>query len=850
MKSEVSQLRDALERTQYQAYNTISQQQSSFEQACQNFQNEARDVAQVEVAQAEAREKGNMMSAVNDASHRLRAENQTVTNLHQALNQIRIQAESALQGQKADIVNQAENALQQQKDAVIFEAQQALEDERHKIRNMENEFSSIFTQAKNSAEGDLMQKDAEIYRILEQLKLSEQQATDSQHRLLSEKAKFQREYANVQSTALQKIHFLEDQSAQTQARLAGGDPMQVDANEKELANCRTEIQQMQQNEALPNMFMKQELDLQESMNQSLTAQNESMRMKIDQQRADFEAKDKEAQSAKEAMAEKLNTLEDQMAQMQILMQQQEDQKTDEYDIATDSEEQEGAEEQTEASKAHLQCGTPFCHNSPTVIHCPECDIRVCEECQASDDPKLCQNCYVPKRDYKGSNDGKGAGGDSAQPKASTSEPSAKNPPPEPTKASTADKTKEAEKVKLQNFPSVKNIKGWKMHFKKEVASASGRPKEAFVWIAQVEKALTIEELEDDEDFETLGAKIATAMSEIIHGEFARKIEVLKQKAAKLEIPKMINGRQMAFLVYQHFRTSEVETQLLDINDLLAVELKGDNLMAFLNEWELTLEGLKIRYGDDILESLLRRQLENSISFATTLALYDQDTVHKGQIPSYDKLLNLLKVFLEERRRRRTRDALKGAPAAKGAAAKGKGKGKNPKAKQGDCRSFLKNGKCSRGGDCPFAHDETKANSQRGRPTERGRGKGGKSSDRSRGKGSDAQSNRGNITIGKTRAESKGKSPSGKLNRKPCFNFLKGECNKGKACDFWHIPVCSFYSQGSCRSGKQCIFVHDAKQLAAQHEEQETAEQKKKRKKAEALAKKKAKKAALALNPNE
>ena len=35
-----------------------------------------------------------------------------------------------------------------------------------------------------------------------------------------------------------------------------------------------------------------------------------------------------------------------------------------------------------------------------------------------------------------------------------------------------------------------------------------------------------------------------------------------------------------------------------------------------------------------------------------------------------------------------------------------------------------------------------------------------------------------------------RSPSGKSNRQPCKNFLKGTCTK-LPCDYWHLPECQF-----------------------------------------------------------
>ena len=55
--------------------------------------------------------------------------------------------------------------------------------------------------------------------------------------------------------------------------------------------------------------------------------------------------------------------------------------------------------------------------------------------------------------------------------------------------------------------------------------------------------------------------------------------------------KILNGRQIAFLIYERFRKPEQETAIWEFNDLIAIELKGENLAAFVTEWEKCLFGM-------------------------------------------------------------------------------------------------------------------------------------------------------------------------------------------------------------------------------------------------------------------
>ena len=106
---------------------------------------------------------------------------------------------------------------------------------------------------------------------------------------------------------------------------------------------------------------------------------------------------------------------------------------------------------------------------------------------------------------------------------------------------TSYKIREADECKFTHFPNQRQIRSWKLSAKKIVASCSGRPKEAFIWMAKAEFSNSTEELEDDEGFDLLSAKIATGLSKICHGEFQRQLDVLEEQKT-LDGKGMLNGR--------------------------------------------------------------------------------------------------------------------------------------------------------------------------------------------------------------------------------------------------------------------------------------------------------------------
>ena len=53
----------------------------------------------------------------------------------------------------------------------------------------------------------------------------------------------------------------------------------------------------------------------------------------------------------------------------------------------------------------------------------------------------------------------------------------------------------------------------------------------------------------------------------------------------------------------------------------------------------------------------------------------------------------------------------------------------------------------------------------------------------------------------------GKSPSGRMSRWPCKDYLKGTCTNS-FCEKWHPPECLFYkTKSGCRFGEKCSYAH-------------------------------------------
>jgi hypothetical protein len=119
----------------------------------------------------------------------------------------------------------------------------------------------------------------------------------------------------------------------------------------------------------------------------------------------------------------------------------------------------------------------------------------------------------------------------------------------------------------------------------------------------------------------LDAKLAAAFSRIATGEIASKILLEKERLALKG--RLLKGRQIYKMLFNHYRVAEAEGAAFDFRDLLNVRMKGDIIDKFWNEFEMMLMGLKERPSDTILESLIRAQLERCIPCREVYGAYSR-----------------------------------------------------------------------------------------------------------------------------------------------------------------------------------------------------------------------------------
>lgn len=508
LKDENQMLKQQLWSSHCQAHKIFADEKADFKEKAQQFEIYARDVTQVEVATAEAKQKSDFnsemqhaQSVVQRTSQRLQATSQKVIEvkneadaaLHQQHQNLQKQAEAVIQDQKQKLISEADDAYAQKRDALVVEATQAIEQTKEQV---ENQAQQHYNQLWSDAQGNLIQKDVEINRLNETLQMFEAEERRLQLLQFSAKGDFRQENQRLQA----ELH----DSNSTIHKWIEIDQEKEQKYQSENNKHKEELKEMRN---AANKVIEQRIDMQQNA--------EEQTRRCEQQITDLKTAKEQATKQRFEATEQMKSLQNQMKEMQQTMMQMKNEKEktsqppnipihtprfaepvqeeNEHDgfYGEDWEDEWGQEEYREAYEKEDQSGD--------------------------------QNPKEDSKEDKTKNEPGQAAGETPQQANAGGDPIAKEREElakllqelaEGNLGKHKPKYKEADRVHLTAPPNARNVRPWKLYTKKQISSASGRPKEAFVWVAQAEFANSIDELEDDGDFETLSSKRSAEFSGI------------------------------------------------------------------------------------------------------------------------------------------------------------------------------------------------------------------------------------------------------------------------------------------------------------------------------------------------
>ena len=236
---------------------------------------------------------------------------------------------------------------------------------------------------------------------------------------------------------------------------------------------------------------------------------------------------------------------------------------------------------------------------------------------------------------------------------------------------------------------IRHFRHWRLRFFKQVAAESGRGETALAWIKQIEIVSSIEELvETDPNWINFSTKVASGFMKIIRGDFLRRITLLEKKY--MAIGKTLNGRQIAFLVWDKFRRDSSEVGLTEFFDLREVRLANDDLTRFMRDWDEVMFGLLNEQDPKYLLSLFDEQVKRCSHFKQVYQGYQTECRHRGLEHSYENLRIWVQAHIDGRQQEKLRAQLTGGASNRSASVTNSGNKKPPKSGKGPCYQFLEN----------------------------------------------------------------------------------------------------------------------------------------------------------------
>jgi len=278
----------------------------------------------------------------------------------------------------------------------------------------------------------------------------------------------------------------------------------------------------------------------------------------------------------------------------------------------------------------------------------------------------------------------------------------------------------------------------------------------------------------------------------------------------------ITGRQVLLMVHRFFAMNEKDKQMTDTARLHKITLQNGDIQQFIYKWDEMLSLMTRRPPDDDLMNLFVLQFDvhlakNHEFYVEYLFWYNRPASEPTR--SYEGLWTLVHDWVRRKKDTKNRkEALKdhvpglsGANTEKTPKGKGKGTGKDKNGEPQVCFAWRNNGVCPKkdAGTCVYTHPRDVKG--KGKPSDGKGGKGGKRSG-----SNSSRTSKGGGAGGKGSPRSKAVTDVALL----CKNYLKGKCDKGKACKFHHNGPCHFHAKGNCKRGDDCVFSHHISPPAA------------------------------------
>ena len=110
---------------------------------------------------------------------------------------------------------------------------------------------------------------------------------------------------------------------------------------------------------------------------------------------------------------------------------------------------------------------------------------------------------------------------------------------------------------------------------------------------------------DFPDYDMLGKVIACALKRLLdkHVHFRKRVSVEEQRAQKYD--RFLRGRQIAYMIYEHFRATGACEAVQGLSDSFSTRLQNDDVQDFDVRWDQALVSASDMPSGVILEGLCK-----------------------------------------------------------------------------------------------------------------------------------------------------------------------------------------------------------------------------------------------------
>ena len=293
---------------------------------------------------------------------------------------------------------------------------------------------------------------------------------------------------------------------------------------------------------------------------------------------------------------------------------------------------------------------------------------------------------------------------------------------------------------------------WKIRLKTEVCICSQFPTEAMLWIKEVDLVESVDDLKSSRsvrgtlgpDFELFDARNASALNRIIQKTQSKRQGQSGGTKGQQEDP-FLRGRQIVYLIYENFRVTGANDSVKNCADLFTFSLQNDDIQEFDSKWDGILLSMTKIPPDDILEGLYKLRTRQSEKLKTVVELYNMEIHQKKIGPDHHRFKTMVKRSVEQDIPNKNFESWNGN-FEKNAVVKNQGTKQREQRTLGDCLQWKANWQCSKRRELQFP-SRYQISVQNGHSWQ----------------------NEGNAS--KTRSP-RGRSPSGKMSRWPCKDYLQ------------------------------------------------------------------------------